>query len=131
MTNDQFFKIIEERIDKCRAVLFMKNAQYAAGKPETLHNFYRAAATLGQQPVTALRGMLVKHVVSVNDIIDDIEAGKVVKSSLIDEKLGDVINYYLILSVLFMKCPLVVDDSAQDAQTDFIDFRSGKRLKKV
>jgi hypothetical protein len=130
MTNEEFLKIVEERIQKCKAVLCKKGVEYAGGKPNRLHNFYRAAAALGQQPVTALRGMLVKHIVSVNDIIDDIEAGKVVKSSLIDEKLGDVINYYLILSVLFMKCPLVVPDNAGDAQNGFIDFRSGKTIKK-
>ena len=68
----------------------------AAGGRDRLHNFNRAAEMLRTTREKALVGMWAKHVVSILDIVDDFP--KVVPSiEMIDEKLGDLINYSILL----------------------------------
>ncbi|MDR1196550.1 MAG: hypothetical protein LBL00_08780 [Endomicrobium sp.] len=110
MKAEEFVKIVEERLEIVKRVLKHKGYEYATQK-NRMHNFYRAAGLLGSTTVAALRGMWVKHVVSINDIVDDIEAGTPVKKSLVEEKLTDNIAYLLLMDGLLADHSLVIPDN--------------------
>ena len=109
MNHKEFEEVVEKRFEKLRKVLLIKAREYAKSK-NRMHNFYRAAGLLGGQAVAALRGMWVKHVVSINDIVDDINAGVPVKRSLVEEKLTDNIAYLLLMDGLLVNNSLVIPD---------------------
>lgn len=99
MKNDKFNEIIENRLNLCTDVLCKKAEEYA-DDGDRLHNFKVAAQLQGCSPVKALAGMMCKHTVSVYDLINDHEAGFFVPPEMWDEKIGDHINYLLLLTAL-------------------------------
>lgn len=97
MKHEDFEKILEERFRKSRKVLVKKSKEYSKGN-DKLHNFKVAAQYDNEAPEKALWGMLKKHLVSVQDMINDPES---VTEYLIDEKIGDSCNYLHLLEALF------------------------------
>lgn len=96
MNADQFDKILERRLELISSVLASKREEYAAGG-DRLHNFKRAAEMLGVSREKALAGMMAKHWVSVLDMVD----GKAkLTEELIEEKIGDSINYLVLLEAM-------------------------------
>jgi hypothetical protein len=93
----QFYHMIESRFKKTRAVLAMKNAEYADGQDDKLYNFKRAAGITGESVEKALGGMMLKHEVSIWDII---EKKRPFTPEMIDEKFGDMINYLILLEAI-------------------------------
>lgn len=98
MNTKRFDEIIERRIQRCRDVLYVKANEYAT--EDRLHNFKVAAELQHCTPITALAGMMAKHTVSVYDLIQRQEQGLAVPIEMWDEKIGDHINYLLLLSAL-------------------------------
>lgn len=113
MNNKKFNEVLERRIELIREVLKQKGHEYA-GDEDRLHNFKRAAEIDETTPEAALKGMWLKQLVSVLDIVKKItEENKKVglnfvvspdhldmPQKLIDEKLGDAINYLILLEAL-------------------------------
>lgn len=97
MTIDKFNAlvdfIVEERIKK---VLCKKSEEYSRGN-DKLYNFYRAAEVDKISPIEALRGMHLKHRVSILDMLDDLMADKHHTKELWYEKLTDTLNYYILM----------------------------------
>ena len=96
MNAENFNKIIHEQIDRCENTLCKKADEYATD--DRLHNFKVAAGLQDCLPTTALAGMMAKHTVSVYDMIRGLEEGKSYPLELWDEKIGDSINYLLLLA---------------------------------
>lgn len=101
MDTKRFDEIIKKRIDLCKAVLCNKAEEYAT--EDRLHNFKVAAELQGCTPITALAGMMSKHTVSVYDLIQKQEKGEVVTREMWDEKIGDSLNYLLLLDALIQE----------------------------
>ena len=101
MKKEEFERVIEERLSRCKKVLSIKEDEYATG--DRLHNFKVAAELQGCSPIKALAGMMCKHTVSVYDLINDYEEGKEITSGMWDEKIGDSINYLLLLTALIVE----------------------------
>lgn len=99
MNNELFEKVTEERIKKCVDVLCTKSDEYSTDN-DKLHNFKVAGDLQGCTQVKALGGMMCKHTVSVYDLINDYEAGNDIPIALWDEKIGDSINYLLLLNAM-------------------------------
>ena len=99
MNNTEFEKIIEAQFDSCRETLLKKAAEYA-DDTDRLHNFKIAAKLQGVTPLTALGGMMAKHTVSVYDLIQGHEDGLEIKKEMWDEKIGDSLNYLLLMQGL-------------------------------
>lgn len=100
MTSNQFDRLLKRRIEKILGVLANKAKEYSSNS-ERLHNFYRASAISGRNPETALYGMMLKHLVSVLDILDASEKGSLPDRPVVDEKIGDLINYLILLEAVF------------------------------
>ena len=95
MKVERFNDCIEKRIDKCKQVLVKKADEYAT--EDRLHNFKVAAELQGVNILTALAGMMAKHTVSVYDLIQEVQKGDRPHREMWDEKIGDSINYLLLL----------------------------------
>ena len=98
MRTEQFENVINNRIETCKSVLCSKAEEYATD--DRLHNFKMAGKLQKCTPVKALGGMMSKHTVSVYDLIDDYEQGKAISKEMWAEKIGDSINYLLLLTAL-------------------------------
>ena len=99
MKNKEFEKILKRRIKLTCDVLANKNAEYATNN-DKLHNFKRAGTMLGCTSERALIGMKAKHDVSVLDIVDKLNSNELPSEKLLEEKIGDSINYLILLEAL-------------------------------
>jgi len=102
MTESDFEAILLQRIEKMRAVLANKAREYASGR-DRLHNFKRAGAMQGVTPEKALLGMFAKHMVSIMDMVDDLDRDVHNPIPAWDEKLGDAVNYLVLLEGLVVE----------------------------
>lgn len=99
MNEKDFNIILERRLRLIREVLAAKADEYA--KDDRLHNFKRAAEIdQSKTPAQVCAGFMLKHIVSVLDLVDDDAAGKLVRVKMRDEKIGDAINYLILLEAL-------------------------------
>ena len=99
MNREDFSRLLEERVGKIHAVLKNKAVEYAPGD-DRLHNFKRAAKITGETPAQVCVGFMVKHLVSVLDIVDGLSKRNSIRMEIVDEKIGDAINYLILLEAL-------------------------------
>jgi hypothetical protein len=92
MDSDQFENILDAQIKRVRDVLVVKAAEYAT--EDHLANFKKAAQLRGVGLPQAITGMMVKHTVSVYDMV---ESSKAFPLDVWDEKITDHINYLILL----------------------------------
>jgi len=97
-TND-FDTCVENRLNKVRELLLVKGKEYVRGN-DRFHNFTRTAEMNRQTPTRALHGMNSKHLVSLLDMLDDIDNGKLIEQKYLEEKVGDAIVYFVLLEAL-------------------------------
>ena len=98
MKAERFNEILKTTLDKCTDTLRVKAGEYAT--EDRLHNFKVAAELQNCTPITALAGMMAKHTVSVYDLIQRHEDGFAIPDGLWAEKIGDSINYLILLTAL-------------------------------
>lgn len=102
MESSKFESIVNEQCAQIKTVLTSKAKEYSRG--DRLSNFKRAAAMLGITPEKALMGMKAKHDVSIMDMVDDLDiVGLLHPMGVWDEKIGDAINYLILLKALVME----------------------------
>jgi len=99
MDNETFEKYLNQRLNKIINILSKKGKEYSPDA-DRLHNFNRAAVLRNTTPEEALLGMKVKHTVSIEDIINGIKNGYLPSLELLEEKIGDEINYWIILEIM-------------------------------
>ena len=98
MNAEQFDKILHETVSSAVETLASKAKEYAKG--DRLYNFKRAAVILETTPEKALAGMIAKHLVSVLDLI---EGTLPATEHMLNEKIGDTINYLILLKALLIE----------------------------
>lgn len=92
----EFESILAKRLSQIAVVLGGKAKEYAQDG-DRLYNFKVAARMNDETPAKALWGMATKHLVSVTDLID----GKLERTpEMVDEKIGDMINYLILLEAI-------------------------------
>ena len=98
-----FEDCVVSRTEKTRATLIAKAEEYATSS-NRFHNFDVAARILDCTPEKALEGMLLKHIVSILDLIEWSNSDKLkITEEIVDEKVGDTINYLILLEGLFRR----------------------------
>jgi len=98
MTDREIFnETIKEVTSYVKNLLKTKGTEYAT-KDNPFHNFDRVAAARNQTPQQALLGMLYKHWISIQDIVD---FDQDVEIETVHEKIGDAISYLTILLALY------------------------------
>lgn len=102
MKLERFNNVVRNRVASCVALLVPKGEEYTRGG-DRLHNFKRAGRVEDESPERALRGMDLKHRVSLMDIVDDLDKGILPSQKTLDEKMDDSHNYLLLLEGLIVE----------------------------
>ena len=100
MKKEDFTKRVEKRIDLIRQSLVTKHKEYASDD-NVFKNFEDAAEgiSLHSSPEEVLWSYMTKHLVSLKDIV--ITGGA--KPKAVSEKIGDIINYMILLEAMLNK----------------------------
>ena len=99
MTDKELYDhILNNRLDAISETMASKQAEYAT-EQSPYHNFDTAGEADGITPEQALWGMFLKHYVSVRDMVK----GGNTTPYLVHEKIGDCINYMILLEGLLMR----------------------------
>lgn len=98
MTEQQFDEHVKDLQERMENLLLIKGKEYRRNN-NPFHNFERAAILNNSTPELELHGFLTKHLVSYLDMIQDIENGKEISYSYVEEKLTDIRVYFLLLQV--------------------------------
>lgn len=93
--------VVEEKI---RGVLKKKADEYTRG--DRLSNFKEAARILKVTPLRALRGMQIKHDVSIIDLTDDFDKETLNTWEMWLDKVTDRINYDILALALVKEAML-------------------------
>lgn len=97
MDNKTFKDILDTQLDVTTKMLASKNTEYAPGDVDVLHNFKQAAHVQENKPRQALAGMMVKHTISIYDMIN---GDTLFDDAKWDEKITDHINYLILLKAI-------------------------------
>lgn len=106
MNNEEFEKVFETIVDQMRQVLLKKAGEYATDD-DRLHNFRVAAAFQGCTEQQAALGFLTKHLVSISDMVSQ-GTFKAFPLAVWDEKIGDALNYLVLLRAIVEEESVVV-----------------------
>lgn len=96
MNNETFNAILDNTLAQTKKVLAGKAEEYTTDV-DRLHNFKVAAELQGTTMRQALGGMMAKHTVSVYDLIN---AEALASPEMWAEKLGDHLNYLILLAAV-------------------------------
>lgn len=98
MKREEFTNRVEKRIDLIRQTLLTKHKEYAKDD-NVFRNFDEAAGGLSLHGTSSevLWSYMTKHLVSIKDIVAD---NKPVDTAIVSEKIGDVINYLILLEAM-------------------------------
>ena len=102
LTTDEFkVEVLDRRIELIRKVLAGKHKEYAVDD-DFLLNFRTGAKLDDSTPENVLWGYMLKQYVSVRKMVKNPD--KIYPRELIDEKIGDTINYLILLeAILYAK----------------------------
>lgn len=100
MTRKEFTEqVVKPRLAEIAIVLNNKAKEYA-NEESAFYNFEEAARIDNTTREKALWGMFLKHFISVKDLKD----GKLeLSEKVIKEKIGDAVNYLIILEGMLME----------------------------
>lgn len=96
MQRAEFEIVLDAQITTVKDMLIGKRDEYADDE-DVLHNFRNAANLTGETLEQALAGMMVKHTVSIYDMI---ATGEMFPLAKWDEKITDHINYLILLRAI-------------------------------
>ena len=96
MNTPEFNKVVESQLDRIRNVLVKKAAEYNLDE-DRLSVFKHAAALSDETPEQALYGFMLKHIISVTDMVN---SEKIYTEELWNEKITDICNYLILLQGL-------------------------------
>jgi hypothetical protein len=101
MTKKDFNEIIEKRISLIRSTLASKGGEYTS-EEDAFESFKTIAQglSLHDDSTKVLWELLTKHLYSVKRMV---ESPIVPEEALVREKIGDAINYLILLEGLFME----------------------------
>lgn len=96
MTEKEFQDVLTTRLTKIKETLSSKAEEYATDN-DKLHNFNVGARLTGQTRERVLWGFALKHYISFLDILDNLDKRKLPTEAIVDEKIGDLINYLVLV----------------------------------
>ena len=94
--------MVKNTLSECESVLIKKGNEYHRND-NPLHNFEYGSLIVGKTREEVIQGFALKHLISVLDIVNDISKDKNPSKEITDEKIGDLINYLLLLKFSIYK----------------------------
>ena len=95
MTEQEFDTVVSERLEKTKIILIEKGKHYRRNQ-NPMHNFDIGANMTGQSREKVLYGFMLKHLISFQDIINDLDSHKLPTVETLEEKIGDLVNYLIL-----------------------------------
>lgn len=111
MTQEKFNVFAKNFVKQTTSVLYAKGKSYALNRDDRLEHFKRAAEYLSTTPKEACLAQLTKHLVSIRDMVC-VNDRTVFSPEQWDEKIGDAINYLVLLRAL------VIDEEISNVTND-------------
>jgi len=96
MTYSEREKLIKQLLKECKKIRKTKGADYSLGDKDANRNFKKVAEVLGISPEMALLVYVQKHLDAVYSFVKNGH----LKGEGIEEKIKDIVNYFLILYTL-------------------------------
>ena len=96
MNRQRLEQIFENRIAECRETMGMKGKVYATDE-NRLSNFYAGAELAKLTPQQYAFSLVSKHIIALRDKIN---ADEPMSDEFITEKMGDIINYMVLIEGL-------------------------------
>jgi hypothetical protein len=90
-----FENTIKSTLESIKELLIVKGKEYRR-KNNPYHNFEVGAEKTGQSRIEVLRGFALKHSISIDDMIEDLENRMHPSIEKVNEKYNDLITYLLI-----------------------------------
>jgi hypothetical protein len=90
-----FDQEVEKTLDRVRELLITKGKEYRRNN-DPFHNFEVGASMTGKTREEVLYGFLLKHLISAQDIRNDIANGTLPSREKVEEKWDDIITYFTI-----------------------------------
>ncbi len=116
MNTPDFNKVVEDQLSRIQNVLIKKAAEYNLDT-DRLSVFKHAAVVSEETPEQALYGFMLKHIISVTDMIN---SGGTYSEELWNEKITDICNYLILLQGLLRDTGrMTVKDTEKDAKEAF------------
>ena len=101
-----FNQLVKVTFKNATGILSAKAKTYAT-KADRLDNFKQVALLSRKTPVGALKGMVDKHIVALSDFVYAHEHGMVIPTEEWEEKIGDILNYMVLLRALLTEEGLI------------------------
>lgn len=95
MNSKRFNHLLGVEVDRIYDTLAEKSSEYST-VDNKLHNFDKAGKMANTTRERALLGFLLKHQVSIDDIVDKLDK-ELPSLDLVSEKITDILNYYILL----------------------------------
>lgn len=95
MRSKRFYHLVDKETERIKDILITKGQEYSTDDNK-LHNFDKAAKMSNQSREKALLGFVLKHQVSVDDIVEKIDK-ELPSLEVLSEKITDILNYYILL----------------------------------
>ena len=95
MTEKRFDQIVDTQCETIKTSLIEKGREYRRNN-DPFHNFNQGAKKKGIIREKVLDFMALKHEVSIDDMTNDIENGKLPSIEVVEEKFKDAINYLIL-----------------------------------
>lgn len=98
----EFENTVKNTLESIKDLLIIKGREYRR-KNNPYHNFEVGADATGQSRIKVLRGFSLKHSISIDDMIEDFEQGKLPTIEAVNEKYNDLITYLLIEKAMMVE----------------------------
>ena len=98
MRESEFNELVDETLEEIRDTLIVKGAEYRRDN-NVFHNFEEGAKRTGLTREKVLDGFLLKHEISINDMVNDISKDKLPNIAKVNEKFGDLLIYNIIKKI--------------------------------
>ena len=100
-TPKYFDAIVESTLQQIKDTLITKGKEYRRNG-DVFHNFNEGAKRTGKTPEQVLQGFMLKHEISVNDMVQDIALGVMPTAEAVNEKMNDILVYNLVLKGMLL-----------------------------
>jgi len=101
-TKEEKFDIVVTRtLSEIKELLIVKGKEYRRNN-NPFHNFETGALITGQIPERVLNGFMMKHFISYNDILNDLEQGVLPTEKMVEEKFNDILVYFLLQKAMIL-----------------------------
>lgn len=100
--SEHFDKVINETLEEIKNLLVVKGKEYRRNN-NPYHNFERGAEITNLSKEEVLQGFLLKHIISLEDMRNDLKKGKLPSYDKVQEKYNDCLTYILIEKAMILE----------------------------